>query len=143
MNPCSIAGAAMRRVDRMDGETGRTLQACDTMVYGMEKSKGCSDERSWYFHSCVGLVVLIREMAGGHRTQVSQAPLEEPNAISHAGSRAWKYSSGWKKVVMERALMRRVMRMWRKRRRLVAGGGLGGMVRECVLRRWMRLLGRR
>lgn len=65
------------------------------------------------------------------RTQVSQAPLEEPNAMSHAGSRAWKYSSGWKKVAMERALMRRMVRMWRKRRRRGAvpgAGGLGGMV---------------
>lgn len=47
--------------------------------------------------------------------------------MSHAGSRAWKYSSGWKKVAMVRALMRRMVRMWRKRRRrgAVPGGGLG------------------
>lgn len=32
------------------------------------------------------------------RTQVNQAPLWGPKARFHAGSRAWKYSSGWKKV---------------------------------------------
>ena len=33
-------------------------------------------------------------------TQVIQAPLSLPNAISQAGSSDWKYSSGWKKVLM-------------------------------------------
>lgn len=46
MKPCKIAGAAMRSVDRMGAGIGRMLDACETMVYGMEKSKGCSEERS-------------------------------------------------------------------------------------------------
>lgn len=51
MKPCRIAGAAMRSVDRMGVGMDRMLDACETMVYGMEKRRGCSDERSWYFHS--------------------------------------------------------------------------------------------
>lgn len=39
---------------------GRMLDACETMVYGIEKSRGCSDERSWYFHSW-GWLVELRE----------------------------------------------------------------------------------
>lgn len=38
-------------------------------------------------------------------TQVVQAPLSGPKAASQAGSRDWKYSSGWKKVLMLKALM--------------------------------------
>ena len=41
-------------------------------------------------------------------TQVIQAPLSAPNAIRHAGSSDWKYSSGWKKVLMLRALTMRI-----------------------------------
>lgn len=36
-------------------------------------------------------------------TQVIQAPLSGPKAICHAGSSDWKYSSGWKKVLVDRA----------------------------------------
>lgn len=43
-----------------------------------------------------------------------QAPLSGPKAICHAGSRAWKYSSGWKKVCMKWALMMRKMKRPRK-----------------------------
>ena len=42
-------------------------------------------------------------------TQVSQAPLRGPKASCQAGSRAWKYSSGWKKVASQKALMRRTV----------------------------------
>lgn len=37
-------------------------------------------------------------------THVIQAPLSAPKAIFHAGSSAWKYSSGWKKVLIVKAL---------------------------------------
>lgn len=37
-------------------------------------------------------------------TQVIHAPLSPPKASCHAGSRAWKYSSGWKKVATASAL---------------------------------------
>jgi hypothetical protein len=37
-------------------------------------------------------------------TQVIHAPLSLPNAICQAGSRDWKYSSGWKNVLMLSAL---------------------------------------
>jgi hypothetical protein len=46
---------------------------------------------------------------GGIPTQVIHAPLDAPNAISHAGSRDWKYSSGWKKVRMVMAFTKRRM----------------------------------
>ena len=36
-------------------------------------------------------------------TQVIHAPLSLPKAISQAGSSDWKYSSGWKNVLMLRA----------------------------------------
>jgi hypothetical protein len=40
-------------------------------------------------------------------THVIQAPLWLPNAIFHAGSSDWKYSSGWKKVFTQSALIMR------------------------------------
>ena len=43
-------------------------------------------------------------------THVIQAPLSDPNAICHAGSNDWKYSSGWKKVFMQSALINRQAR---------------------------------
>jgi hypothetical protein len=42
--------------------------------------------------------------ARGKFTQVIQALLEAPKARRQAGSRDWKYSSGWKKVRSVRAL---------------------------------------
>lgn len=44
----------------------------------------------------------------GIHTHVSHA---SPNIIRHAGSRDWKYSSGWKNVRTVRALMRRKDKM--------------------------------
>lgn len=41
---------------------------------------------------------------GKQLTQVIQAPLSAPKAISHAGSSDWKYSSGWKNVLILSAL---------------------------------------
>jgi hypothetical protein len=38
---------------------------------------------------------------------VIQAPLWLPNAIFHAGSSDWKYSSGWKNVLTQSALIMR------------------------------------
>ena len=52
-------------------------------------------------------------MQRGHliqRTHVIQAPEVEPKAICHAGSKDWKYSSGWKKVCTERAFTHRKRR---------------------------------
>lgn len=40
-------------------------------------------------------------------TQVIHAPLSSPNTTRQAGSKDWKYSSGWKKVRMTRALTMR------------------------------------
>ena len=56
-------------------------------------------------------------------TQVSQAPLLGPKARSQAGSRDWKNSSGWKKVVTQKALMRRMMMMLRRKARLFCDEG--------------------
>jgi hypothetical protein len=44
---------------------------------------------------------------GGMITQVIQALLDWPKARRQAGSRDWKYSSGWKKVRRVRALAMR------------------------------------
>jgi len=48
----------------------------------------------------INLVRTDVEEGGGEslRTQVIQAPLSAPKAMCHAGSRDWKYSSGWKNV---------------------------------------------
>lgn len=50
INPCRMAGAAMsmlerRAVEKPNGSNNRA--AWSTMVYGMAKSIGCKDERSW------------------------------------------------------------------------------------------------
>lgn len=72
---------------------------------------GCSDDLSWCCHSLFTHVSNpLTEAKTGREylfTQVSQAPLSLPKAMLHAGSRAWKYSSGWKKVRTQRALMKR------------------------------------
>lgn len=41
------------------------------------------------------------------QTHVIQAPDPAPKAICHAGSSAWKYSSGWKKVRTHSAFTKR------------------------------------
>jgi hypothetical protein len=52
---------------------------------------------------------LVSGTEGFHirHTHVIQAPLESPNANCHAGSRDWKYSSGWKKVLTDKAFNNR------------------------------------
>lgn len=47
-------------------------------------------------------------------THVIHAPLLAPKASRHAGSRAWKNSSGWKKVARYQALTRRMMKISRR-----------------------------
>ena len=60
-------------------------------------------------------------------TQVIQAPLVGPKARSQAGSRAWKNSSGWKKVVTQKALMSRMTKMLRRKAQLFWGEGAAMM----------------
>lgn len=60
-------------------------------------------DRRWFFHSCSRHQLLYFFLAVLF-TQVIQAPLPLPNAICQAGSRDWKYSSGWKKVLTLSAL---------------------------------------
>lgn len=47
----------------------------------------------------------------------------EPKARSHAGSSDWKNSSGWKKVVTQKALMSRMMMMLRRKAQLFCDEG--------------------
>ena len=47
--------------------------------------------------------ILLTASQDHFSTQVIQAPLSEPKAICHAGSSDWKYSSGWKKVLILKA----------------------------------------
>ena len=57
----------------------------------------------WFFHSCTRHQLLY-SLVAIPCTQVIQAPLSFPKAICQAGSRDWKYSSGWKKVLTLSAL---------------------------------------
>src|SRR5271170_4813292 len=61
-------------------------------------------DRRWFFHSWRAVSSQLVGTSGAALTHVIQAPLFFPNAICHAGSSDWKYSSGWKKVRIVRAL---------------------------------------
>ena len=56
-------------------------------------------DRRWFFHSFARHQLLWFGHGVSAFTQVIHAPLSAPKAISQAGSRDWKNSSGWKKVL--------------------------------------------
>lgn len=78
---------------------------------------------------------------GERRTQVMYAPLSDPKAAAHAGSRDWKYSSGWKKVQTRAAFTRRRRSSEARTLRVLAAAmvpgrsGAGGFVAAGLWRR--------
>ena len=59
------------------------------------------------FLCTLSMYCLIVKPLESEPTHVIQAPLWLPNAIFHAGSSDWKYSSGWKNVWTQSALIMR------------------------------------
>ena len=68
----------------------------------------CNEQISLSVYICRWIHVVLYQL-----THVSHAPLSGPKARRQAGSKAWKNSSGWKKVARHQALTRRMKKMSR------------------------------
>ena len=99
-------GATSRASALIIGDRCSKAKIQSAVQYTAANMYGWIEDRSLSFHSCP-LSEIPRYSFRETHTQVIHAPELGPKAIPHAGSSDWKYSSGWKKVFIQRAFMMR------------------------------------